>query len=94
MSIRRFWDPDGNERKIPCWADHLTHPICTLCHTKDYCNIWGIDRTCGYCEQARLVFAHEGLQLYDKKKDDLGRGPTVRDKKLHCTPRSAIGPSG
>eukprot|EP00972_Heterocapsa_arctica_P061784 9109930-Heterocapsa_arctica.AAC.1 len=42
--------------------------------------MFGVDRVCGYCGQATLVFAYEDLVLYDKEKDDLGRGLKVRDK--------------
>eukprot|EP00972_Heterocapsa_arctica_P094513 13938283-Heterocapsa_arctica.AAC.1 len=73
MDIRRFWDTDGVEWTIPTWASHLTHAICQLCYTRDYCSIWGVNRFCSHCSQLRQVFAYEGLELFNKEKDDLGR---------------------
>jgi hypothetical protein len=42
--------------------------------------MFGVDRVCNHCKQPTLIYAWEHLELYDKAKDDLGRGLVVRDR--------------
>eukprot|EP00972_Heterocapsa_arctica_P100375 14801900-Heterocapsa_arctica.AAC.1 len=82
MGYRVFWH-EGVGCTIPPWAHHLNAGVCTLCMCRDYCGLYGIDKTCTYCKGSGLIYAWETLTIYDKEKDDMARGLIVRDANFY-----------
>ena len=83
MGVRRIWAPDGTGWTIPPWSSHLNAGICKYCMVREYSGLFGVGRVCNHCKQMGLIYAWEHLEIYNKEKDDLGRGLVVRDKTFY-----------